>query len=117
MIIVAYAKALEKLTGADVDRILRIPDVDKKKFPEAAKCKTRHYTPSCFVGVRKITASWKDLERPASERRAGTRCGRRHTGARTLAGVQRGGAAAFARKHRSPKIPMVFGGVSHMKFV
>ena len=35
--IVAYAKALEKLTGADVGRILPIPDVNNKKFPEAAK--------------------------------------------------------------------------------
>jgi Mn-containing catalase len=35
--IVAYAKALEKLTGADVGRILPIPDVSNKKFPEAAK--------------------------------------------------------------------------------
>ena len=44
MIIVAYAKALEKLPGADVGRILRIPDVDKKKFPEAAKCKDKGIT-------------------------------------------------------------------------
>ena len=35
--IVAYAKALEKLTGADVGKILPIPDVSNKKFPEAAK--------------------------------------------------------------------------------
>jgi len=34
MIIVAYAKALEKLPGADVGRILRIPDVDKKNSPK-----------------------------------------------------------------------------------
>ena len=35
--IVAYAKALEKLTGADVGRLLPIPDVSNKKFPEAMK--------------------------------------------------------------------------------
>ena len=35
--IVAYAKALEKLTGADVGRILPIPDVSNKKYPEARK--------------------------------------------------------------------------------
>ena len=35
--IVAYAKALEKLTGADVGRVLPIPDVSNKKFPEAMK--------------------------------------------------------------------------------
>ncbi|HEY0792553.1 MAG TPA: manganese catalase family protein [Chthoniobacterales bacterium] len=35
--IVAYAKALEKLTGADVGRLLPIPDVSNKKFPEALK--------------------------------------------------------------------------------
>jgi Mn-containing catalase len=35
--IVAYAKALEKLTGADVGKLLPIPDVSNKKFPEARK--------------------------------------------------------------------------------
>ena len=35
--IVAYAKALEKLTGADVSKLLPIPDVSNKKFPEARK--------------------------------------------------------------------------------
>lgn len=33
--IVAYAKALEKLTGADVGKLLPIPDVSNKKFPES----------------------------------------------------------------------------------
>lgn len=33
--IVAYAKALEKLTGCDVGELLPIPDVSNKKFPEA----------------------------------------------------------------------------------
>jgi Mn-containing catalase len=35
--IVAYAKALEKLTGADVGKLLPIPDVSNKKFPEARR--------------------------------------------------------------------------------
>ena len=35
--IVAYAKALEKLTGADVGRLLPIPDISNKQYPEAAK--------------------------------------------------------------------------------
>jgi Mn-containing catalase len=35
--IVAYAKALEKLTGADVGRLLPIPDVSNKLFPEARR--------------------------------------------------------------------------------
>jgi manganese catalase len=35
--IVAYAKALEKLTGANVGQLLPIPDVSNKKFPEAMK--------------------------------------------------------------------------------
>lgn len=35
--IVAYAKALEKLTGADVGKLLPIPDVSNKLFPEARK--------------------------------------------------------------------------------
>lgn len=33
--IVAYAKALQKLTGVDVGGLLPIPDVSNKKFPEA----------------------------------------------------------------------------------
>ncbi len=33
--IVAYAKALEKLTGADVSKLLPIPDVSNKKFAES----------------------------------------------------------------------------------
>ncbi len=35
--VVAYAKALEVLTGANVGAILPIPDVSNKKFPEARK--------------------------------------------------------------------------------
>ena len=33
--IVAYAKALEKLTGVNVGKLLPIPDLSNKKFPEA----------------------------------------------------------------------------------
>ncbi len=33
--IVAYAKALEKLTGVDVGKLLPIPDVSNQQFPEA----------------------------------------------------------------------------------
>jgi Mn-containing catalase len=33
--IVAYAKALEKLSGVDVGKLLPIPDVSNKQFPEA----------------------------------------------------------------------------------
>ena len=33
--IVAYAKALQKLTGVDVGKLLPIPDISNKKFPEA----------------------------------------------------------------------------------
>lgn len=35
--IVAYARALEKLTGADLGKLLPIPDISNKKFPEARK--------------------------------------------------------------------------------
>ena len=34
--VVAYAKALEKLTGVEVGKLLPIPDMSNKKFPEAA---------------------------------------------------------------------------------
>ena len=33
--IVAYAKALEKLSGVDVGKLLPIPDISNKRFPEA----------------------------------------------------------------------------------
>jgi Mn-containing catalase len=35
--IVAYAKAIEKLSGVDVGKLLPIPDISNKRFPEAAK--------------------------------------------------------------------------------
>jgi Mn-containing catalase len=35
--IVAYARALEKLTGADLSKLFPIPDISNKKFPEARK--------------------------------------------------------------------------------
>jgi Mn-containing catalase len=39
--IVAYAKALEKLTGVDVGRLLPIPDISNKRFPESARHEKR----------------------------------------------------------------------------
>jgi Mn-containing catalase len=39
--IVAYAKALEKLSGVDVGKLLPIPDISNKRFPEAAKHEER----------------------------------------------------------------------------
>jgi Mn-containing catalase len=39
--IVAYAKALEKLTGVDVGKLLPIPDISNKRFPEAAQHEAR----------------------------------------------------------------------------
>ncbi len=35
--IVAYAKALEKLSGVEVGKLLPIPDISNKRFPEAAR--------------------------------------------------------------------------------
>jgi Mn-containing catalase len=35
--IVAYAKGLEKLSGVDVGKLLPIPDITNKRFPEAAQ--------------------------------------------------------------------------------
>lgn len=35
--VVAYARALEKLTGADLGKLFPIPDISNKKFPEARK--------------------------------------------------------------------------------
>ena len=39
--IVAYAKALEKLSGVDVGKLLPIPDISNKKFPEARQHEAR----------------------------------------------------------------------------
>jgi Mn-containing catalase len=39
--IVAYAKALEKLSGVDVGKLLPIPDISNKKFPEAMRHEAR----------------------------------------------------------------------------
>jgi Mn-containing catalase len=39
--IVAYAKALEKLTGVDVGKLLPIPDISNKRFPDAKKYEDR----------------------------------------------------------------------------
>lgn len=39
--IVAYAKALEKLSGVDVGKLLPIPDISNKKFPEAKQHEAR----------------------------------------------------------------------------
>ena len=53
--IVAYARALEKLTGADVGKLLPIPDVSNKKFPEAAAHEEKVLHGLCIAGVPKIT--------------------------------------------------------------
>jgi Mn-containing catalase len=39
--IVAYARALEELTGAEVSKLLPIPDISNKQFPEARKHEER----------------------------------------------------------------------------
>src|SRR5215203_6095363 len=39
--IVAYAKALEKLTGVDVGKLMPIPDISNKRFPESRKHEER----------------------------------------------------------------------------
>jgi Mn-containing catalase len=39
--IVAYAKALERLSGVDVGKLLPIPDISNKRFPEARKHEAR----------------------------------------------------------------------------
>jgi len=59
--IVAYAKALEKLTGADVGKLLPIPDVSNKQFPEARKLEQQglhqvlfRWSPSDFKEIDKV---------------------------------------------------------------
>jgi Mn-containing catalase len=59
--IVAYAKALEKLTGANVGQLLPIPDVSNKKFPEAMKHEAKglhlimwHFSPDDYNQLGEI---------------------------------------------------------------
>ena len=39
--ILAYAKALEKISGVNVGKLLPIPDISNKRFPEARKHEER----------------------------------------------------------------------------
>jgi len=49
--IVAYAKALEKLTGADVGRLLPIHSVSNKQFQKSQNWKPKACTRSCGTGA------------------------------------------------------------------
>jgi Mn-containing catalase len=48
--IVAYAKALEKLTGVDVGKLLPIPDISNTAFPEARKLQEQ--------GLHQVLFTW-----------------------------------------------------------
>jgi Mn-containing catalase len=59
--IVAYARALEKLTGVDLKPMFPIPDISNKKFPEAAKLEAQglhqimfHFSPSDYTEIAKV---------------------------------------------------------------
>ena len=49
--IVAYARALEVLTGADLSKLFPIPDISNKKFPEARKLEEEQ-------GLHRIMYRW-----------------------------------------------------------
>ena len=55
--IVAYAKALEKLTGVDVGKLLPIPDISNKRFPDAKKYEDRGCIRSCSGSAPTTTRS------------------------------------------------------------
>ncbi|HWM92040.1 MAG TPA: manganese catalase family protein, partial [Thermoanaerobaculia bacterium] len=48
--IVAYARALEILTGADLSKLFPVPDISNKKFPEAKKWEDK--------GLHRIMFQW-----------------------------------------------------------
>ena len=59
--VVAYARALEKLTGADVGKLLPIPDISNKQFPEARKLEEQglhqimfHWSPNDYNEIAKV---------------------------------------------------------------
>jgi Mn-containing catalase len=61
--IVAYAKALEALSGVDVGKLLPIPDISNKRFPEAKKHEAKglhqvmyRMSPDDYRGISQI---WK----------------------------------------------------------
>ena len=61
--IVAYAKALEELSGVDVGKLLPIPDISNKRFPDTKKFEDRglhrilyQFSPSDYTEAAKI---WK----------------------------------------------------------
>ena len=57
--IVAYAKALEKLTGVDVGKLLPIPDISNKKFPEARKLEEKGLHRIMYpLQPRRLQARW-----------------------------------------------------------
>jgi Mn-containing catalase len=49
--VVAYARALEHLTGADLKKLFPIPDISNKKFPEAQKLEDE-------LGLHRIMFRW-----------------------------------------------------------
>ncbi len=59
--IVAYAKALEKLTGVDVGKLLPIPEISNKRFPDAKKHEDRglhqilyRFSPGDYTQINEI---------------------------------------------------------------
>ena len=80
--IVAYAKALEKLTGVDVGKLLPIPDISNKRFPEAAKHEESGLHRILYrFSPEDYRRRGRDLERRAPRRRerarGAGRCARR----------------------------------------
>jgi Mn-containing catalase len=59
--VVAYARALEHLTGADLGKLFPIPDISNKKFPEAARLEEQglhqilyRFSPSDYTEISKV---------------------------------------------------------------
>ena len=56
--VVAYARALEVLTGADLGKLFPIPDITNKAFPRPRCWRTRGCTGSCTATTRRTTPGW-----------------------------------------------------------
>lgn len=60
--VVAYARALEKLTGADLGKLFPIPDLSNKKFPEAVEFEEKGYHNTMFTfspnDYKQMAAIW-----------------------------------------------------------
>ena len=64
----AYAKALEQLTGVQMSKMLPIPRIENKMFPEAKKFEAEGLPPQALpLQPQRLPGRRRDLARPAPD--------------------------------------------------